>query len=304
MIAVAAAIVACTAAGVLAERRRGPLAVRAARGALDFMFFALIPFVTFFSLARLHLTSGVGIGIGLAYLELAAAGLLAWLLATRVLHLSRPATGSLLCVVVLANTGYLGLPLSAALLGSGALTAAIAFDSLVSGPMFYLGGFAIGAAFGDHDEGVRARLARLFLRNPPLVSAIAGLLAPTALAPHALVDVAHGAVWGLLALGFFALGVNLAAEAEEGALAFPPPFTRPVAAAVVLRLALAPALLAGLAALVIRVPHAYLLQAAMPSGINSLVIGHAYRLDLRLASAALAWTTAIVLAGALVGAAF
>jgi len=304
VIAVAAAIVACTAAGVLAERRRGPLAVRAARGALDFMFFALIPFVTFFSLARLHLTSGVGIGIGLAYLELAAAGLLAWLLATRVLHLSRPATGSLLCVVVLANTGYLGLPLSAALLGSGALTAAIAFDSLVSGPMFYLGGFAIGAAFGDHDEGVRARLARLFLRNPPLVSAIAGLLAPTALAPHSLVDVAHGAVWGLLALGFFALGVNLAAEAEEGALAFPPPFTRPVAAAVALRLALAPALLAGLAALVIRVPHAYLLQAAMPSGINSLVIGHAYRLDLRLASAALAWTTAIVLAGALVGAAF
>ena len=49
-----------------------------------------------------------------------------------------------------------------------------------------------------------------------------------------------------------------------------------------LRLALAPALLAGLAALVVRVPHAYLLQAAMPSGINSLVLGHAYGLDLRL----------------------
>lgn len=300
MIGVAVAIVACAAAGVVAERRYGGLARRASAAALDFMFFALIPFVTFFSLARLHVTSGVGIGLGLAYAELAVVGGLAWLLATRVLRLTRPATGSLLCVVTLANTGYLGLPLSAALLGSGALTAAIAFDSLVSGPMFYIGGFAVGAAFGDHDEGARARMTRRFLRNPPLVSAIAGLLAPAALAPGGLVHAAHDAVWGLLALGFFALGVNLASEAEEGALAFPPPLSRPVATAVVLRLGIAPALLAGLAALVVRVPHAYLLQAAMPSGINSLVIGHAYGLDLRLASAALAWTTAIVLVGGLV----
>jgi predicted permease len=107
----------------------------------------------------------------------------------------------------------------------------------------------------------------------------------------------------MLAAGFFALGVNLGAEAQEGALAFPPPLTRPVAAAVALRLAVAPALLAAFAALVVRVPHAYLLQAAMPSGINSLVIGHAFGLDLRLTSSALAWTTAIVLLGGLVGSA-
>ncbi|MDX6641413.1 MAG: malate permease, partial [Solirubrobacteraceae bacterium] len=73
--------------------------------------------------------------------------------------------------------------------------------------------------------------------------------------------------------------------------------------AIVLRLAVAPALLAGFAALVVRIPHVYLLQAAMPSGINSLVIGHAYGLDLRLASSALAWTTAIVLVGGLIGSA-
>jgi len=43
---------------------------------------------------------------------------------------------------------------------------------------------------------------------------------------------------------------------------------------------LAPALLAGLSAIVVRVPHAYLLQAAMRPG-SLLVIGHNFGLDLR-----------------------
>lgn len=299
MIALAAAIVACVAAGVGAERRHGAGARGAAHGALNAIFYGLLPFVTFISLARLHLTAGVGVGIALVYAELAIVATLAWLLGTRVLGLARPSTGALLCVVMLANTGFLGLALSVALLGSSSLPAAAAVDSLVSGPVFYLGAFAVGAAFGDR-PGSGGPLGRI-MRNPPLVAAIAGLIAPPGAAPHALVSVAHAAVWVMLAAGFFALGVSLGAEAEEGALAFPPPLTRAVAAAVGLRLVLAPALLAGLSALVVRVPHAYLLQAAMPSGINSLVIGHQFGLDLRLASSALAWTTAIVLVGGLIG---
>jgi predicted permease len=65
----------------------------------------------------------------------------------------------------------------------------------------------------------------------------------------------------------------------------------------------APALLAGLSAIIIAVPHAYLFQAAMPSGINSLVVAHNYGLDLRLTSSALAWTTGLAVAAAVVAAA-
>ena len=65
MIALAAAIVACTALGVWADRRRGDAARRAAHGALDAIFYGLLPFVTFVALARLHITAGVGGGIGL-----------------------------------------------------------------------------------------------------------------------------------------------------------------------------------------------------------------------------------------------
>ena len=65
-----------------------------------------------------------------------------------------------------------------------------------------------------------------------------------------------------------------------------------------LRLVAAPLLMLGLSAMIIDVPDAYLLQAAMPSGINSLVIAHAYKLDLRLAAAAVTWTTlAVVVVG-------
>jgi len=299
VIALAAAIVACTALGVWADRRRGDAARRAAHGALDAIFYGLLPFVTFVALARLHITAGVGGGIGLIYVELLAATVLAWFTATRVLHLPRPSTGALMVVVMLANTGFLGLALAVALLGSSSLSEATAVDSLVSGPMFYIGAFLVAAHFGDRPGS--GRLLTRMSRNPPLVAAVAGLIAPASAAPHALVTIAHAAVWVMLAAGFFALGVNLGAEAEDGALPFPPPLTPPVFVVLALRLALAPALLAGLAALVVRVPHAYLLQAAMPSGINSLVLGHAYGLDLRLVSSAIAWTTTIVLVWALIG---
>ena len=46
------------------------------------------------------------------------------------------------------------------------------------------------------------------------------------------------------------------------------------------------------------VPDAYLVEAAMPTGVNALVVGHAYGLDLRLTSAALAWTTAVAVVAA------
>lgn len=301
MIALAAAVVACTAAGIWAERRHDAGARRAAHGALDAIFYGLLPVVTFIALARLRITSGVGVGIALVYAELALVSAVGWFVAARVLRLSRPSVGALLTVVMLANTGFLGLALAVALLGPSALPAATAVDSLVSGPMFYLGAFVVGAAFGTRraEGGLVARVTR----NPPLLAAVAGLLAPAAAAPRALVQVAHVLVWVMLAAGFFALGVNLGAEAEEGALVFPPRLTSPVAVALGLRLVAAPALLVGLSALFVRVPHAYLLQAAMPSGINSLVVGHAFGLDLRLASAALAWTTAIVLVAGFVGSA-
>ena len=299
MILVALAIVVSTAVGVAAERRHGERARVWSHRAISALLWAGLPFITFFILARLELDAGVGGGLVLAFAELGIVGVLAYLIGSRVLALPREGIGALIVVVVLANTGYLGIPLCAALLGTDELGPAIAFDTVVSGPMFYGVAFAIGAAFGATAGETGPERLRAFLRNPPLYAVAAGLLAPDALAPDVMVDVAEIVAIAVLPVGFFILGVNLASEADEGAFAFPPPFSRPVAVAIGLRLLVAPALMLGLSALVVDVPDPYLVQAAMPSGINSLVVAHAYGLDLRITASALAWTTAIVIAGAL-----
>src|SRR5690606_26673989 len=132
------------------------------------------------------------------------------------------------------------------------------------------------SAFGDRVVQSRAERVRGMLVNPPLIAAVAGLVAGqvggAAVAPDALVEAARIVVYGLLPCGFLLVGISLATEAEEGALAFPPRFDAPVATALALRLIAAPAVVLAGSAIIVDMPDAYLLQAAMPSGINSLVV--------------------------------
>jgi len=79
--------------------------------------------------------------------------------------------------------------------------------------MFYVVAFAVGAAFGSSaGETRRERLRAFVLRNPPLLAVVLALLAPDSLAPDAMVDLATVLVYAILPVGFFVLGVNLAAE--------------------------------------------------------------------------------------------
>lgn len=304
MIAIAATIALAVAVGIAAERRRPAGALRAARGVLNAMLYALVPFIAFFNIARMEVSVDVGGGIALAYATLALTGLVAWAAAARLLRLSRPATGSVVAATMQVNTGYVGLPLVVVLLGSEHLGAAAAYDALVTAPWLFGVVFAVGAAFGTRaGEGAAARTRAFFVRNPPLLAVLAAVVAPDALAPDVLVDVSRGVVLGLVPLGFFAVGAILAYEsrvAGTGAV-LPPPLTGAVGAVLALRLAAAPALLYLLALPLIDLPEPYLLLAAMPCGVNTLVVAHAYGLDMGIAAGAVAWSTAIVVAVALVG---
>ncbi len=296
MIAVVLVVLAAGAVG-MAARRRWVGSERVARYVLAAMLYVLFPVVTFANVAHLRLTTQIGVGLGLGYASLAVTGLAGWFLGARVLRLERPQTGALICAGILANTGYLGLPLTAALLGSAGLPTAVLYDQLVSGPTLLIAGFGVGAAFGTRaGEGAGERVRAFAARNPPLVALVAGLLAGPALAPGWLLDVAHGIVLALLPLGFLVVGVNLAAHrgwALGGGRG------RALGAALGLRLALAPLVLIALSAALLGVPDTYRLQSAMPTAVNSLVVAHAYGLDLPLAAAAIGWSTVLVLAGAL-----
>jgi len=294
------AIVASVAAGVWAERRHGAGALALTRRILDALLYAALPLIVFFVLARTQLGAGAGIGLLLAHASLALVGLAAYGLGTRVLELPVATAATVVVAAIVANTGFFGAPVVAMLLGHDDLGAAITYDALVNGPMCFVVAFAVAAAFTTRGEAAGARLRAYLLRNPPLLAAAAALVAPDALAPDVLVDAAGAALLGLAPAGFFVLGVQLSAEGMH----FPPPISAPLAVVVVLRMAVAPLLLLALAAAAaVDAPDAYLVQAAMPVGVTTLLVTHAYDLDHGLAAAALAWSTALALGAALVAAA-
>jgi len=287
--------------GVQAERRRPRAAALMARRSLTAMLYVLLPPVIFFNIASTHIDVGHGVGLLLGLTASTLGALAAYLLASRVLRLTRPRVGAVVVTVLSVNTGYLGYPLTVALLGRDQLPNAVLYDVLVTGPSLMLGAFAVGAALGTKaGEGPRERLRAFLTRNPPLYAAIAGLLAPSALAPQVLVDASQALVVAILPLGFFAVGATLAENAEHGDLPMPPPLTRPVALSLVSRLLLVPVLLTLLAAPLIHLPAPYRLLSAMPSGVNSMVVAHAYGLDMEITAEAVTWSTAIVVAATLV----
>jgi malate permease and related proteins len=295
-----AAIAISAAAGIWAELRWPDRAGSWARKALVVSLYTLVPFVTFFNLARVEIDADLGGGLVLGWVAIMLAGGAAWLVGQRLLGLGRAATGTLICCTLVPNSGYLGYPLTGALLGFDSLGEAVVYDIVVVAPSLLLLAFAVGAGFGDKaGEAPRDRVVAFFTRNPPLYAAIAAVLAPDSLAPDLLVDISRGAVIALLPIGFFAVGAVLAEEATEDKVRLGSPLHPPVASAILLRLVLAPALLYLLALPLIDLPGPYLLLAAMPCGINTLLVAHVYGLDVRLAAQAVAWSTAIAVVVAL-----
>jgi predicted permease len=289
-----AAIAISGSAGVAAERRWPEQAVGWARRLLVISLYTLVPFVVFFNLARVHVDADLGGGLVIGWVAILCAAGLAWLTGSRLLRLSRPSTGSLIVGTLIPNSGYLGYPLVASLLGFHALGEAVVYDIAVPAPSLLLLGFGVGAAFGTKaGEGFRERLVAFVTRNPPLYAAIAALLVPDSLAPDVLVDVSRGLVIALLPIGFFAVGAVLAEEVEEKRVEISSPFHPPIGAAILLRLVIAPGLLLLLSLPFIDLPGPFLLIAAMPCGVNTLLVAHVYGLDSRLAAQAVAWTTAI-----------
>jgi malate permease and related proteins len=265
------------------------------------LLYVLLPPVIFFNLAAAEIDISHAVGLGLALVAVSLAGLITWWIASRLMKLPRHQIGAAICAVLSVNTGYLGYPLTVALLGRHQLSTAVLYDVLVTGPSLLLGAFAVGAAFGiKAGDSPRQRVRAFFTRNPPLYAAVAGLLAPATLASPVLVDLSQALIVAILPIGFFAVGATLAEGAEHGELPLPPPLTRPVALALVARLALVPALLMLLAAPLIDLPAAYRLMSAMPTGLNAMVVSHAYGLDNRIVAEAVTWSTALVVLAALI----
>jgi predicted permease len=298
MLAIVLTVLIATAAGAAVERRDNALAHRLRLGVMQTMLWLLVPFVAYVNIARAHLSLDASLSIAIAGCSILLAGTIMWRLARRPLALPDATAGAAVVTTLQANTAYLGLPLIAALFSRAQLSQAVAYDGLVSLPIFVLASFGVGARLGHTSRaGLVEQLRAAVVRNPVLLAVVAGLLVPEAWAPEALVTPSHVAVYAMLPLGFFVVGVTLGDEAKDGTLRIPPPLTPPIAAVVVLRMAFVPLVLLAVGALLIDVPAPFYVMAAMPVGVTTVLVGHATGLDLRLTSSAIAWSTTVALAG-------
>lgn len=305
MVWVALAVVVSVGVGLLSERSRPEAAADLARRALSFLLYFFFPPIVFVNLAETDFGFGMGAGLLAGLVAIALVAALAWFASARLLRLSRPETGSVIACAVIPNTSYLGYPVVLALMGGEELSRAVAYDVVVGGVGLTLLGFGAGAAFGDRaGSGFGERLRSFFLRNPLLIAAILGLLTPDSWIPDVLVEVSWVLVTLSLPIGFFAVGAVIAGEQRTGSIGGLPGFTPAVGLVTAIRLVLAPGILLLLTVPLTGVPPSFYVLAAMPAGLSSMVIAHAYGLDLRTTAEAVAWTTAIVLVAGLAFTAF
>jgi predicted permease len=300
LIWIALTIVAATWAGLVAERRAPDRAGPGSRKALTLVLYTVLPAVVFLNLVKVDFDQDFLVGIGLAWIVVIACAFLAFVIGARFLALERPQIGAMLCCILVANSAYLGYPLVATLLGTDALGEAVAFDVAVGTMALLIGAFSVGAAFGTKaGETPRERVRAFFTRNIPLYAAALALVAPDAFAPEWAIDASRVAIVLLLPVGFFAVGAALAEGEEDEPFRFPR-LTKPTATVIGIKLILMPGLLFLLALPLIDLPDTFLLLAAMPSGLNAMIVVQAYGLDLKITANALVWTTAIVVPVALV----
>jgi malate permease and related proteins len=301
VIYIALTIIAATWAGLTAERRMPGRAGTGSRRALTLVLYTVLPAVVFLNLVRADLDRDLLVGIALGWVTVVVCASVAFAVGSRWLALERPQIGALLCCILVSNSAYLGYPLVAALLGFDDLSDAVAYDVGVGTTSLLIGAFSVGAAFGTKaGETPKQRLRSFFARNIPLYAAGLAVLAPEWMAPDWAVDASRVAIVLMLPVGFFAVGAALAEDEEEAELRLPPPFTRETATVVAIKLMLMPALLFLLALPLIDLPTSFLLLAAMPSGLNAMIVVHTYGLDLKITANALIWTTGIVVPVALV----
>lgn len=205
--------------------------------------------------------------------------------AQRLMRLPRPKAGGLMLAASLGNTGYLGYPLTAALLGSAAVPAAVFSD--VFGTVFalVLVGLPIAARFGEHDERAPHLLRELVTFPAVVALVVAVVLRPVAVpaAVSAGLDLLASLVAPLIMLS---VGLSLRPRTvvrAGGALA--------VVACIRLLLGPLVAWVAGTPLLDVEALRVAVLEAGMPSMMLTYVVGERFGLDTDFVAAAIFTTT-------------
>jgi predicted permease len=271
----------------MALRRFGLLRRQDTKPLTNVIVYVALPALIFTSVARAPLSIELLKAAGVAWAVSLAALSVAWEVA-HALNLPRRTAGAFVLVAALGNTGYLGYPVVRALLGEGAMPAAVFYDVFGTVAVLFTLGIAVAARQGEHEGGLN--VLKELLTFPAMVALLVALayrLVPLPVAvSNTVMDWTGIAASMAMPLIMVSLGVSLDTTALRGSF-------KPLGAAAGIKLLLLPVLAVAVATIMRdrSMLHLLALQAGMPSMMLSLVVGERFKLDTTFIAATILLTT-------------
>jgi len=271
----------------MALRRFGLLRRQDTKPLTNVIVYVALPALIFTSVARAPLSIELLKAAGVAWAVSLAALSVAWEVA-HALNLPRKTAGAFVLVAALGNTGYLGYPVVRALLGEGAMPAAVFYDVFGTVAVLFTLGIAVAARQGEHEGGLN--VLKELLTFPAMVALLVALayrLVPLPVAvSNTVMDWTGIAASMAMPLIMVSLGVSLDMTALRGSF-------KPLGAAAGIKLLLLPVLAVAVATIMRdrSMLHLLALQAGMPSMMLSLVVGERFKLDTTFIAATILLTT-------------
>ena len=249
--------------------------------ALDWLVLWLaLPGLIIARVPDLDLEPSAVVPVAVAWGTLVLLALLILLLA-RILDWPRRTVGTLLLVVPLGNTSFLGIPAVEALLGPGHVPYALVYDQLGSFLALATWGTFVAARYGAGAMPTLAGTLRRIVTFPPFVALVVALILRTVDAPAVVDDVAATLGAMLVPLTMVAVGMRLDIPREATTFG-------PLVSGLVLRLGLAPLAVFGAALLLDGSGAAWetsLLESSMPPMVTAGIVASAAGLDDKLSAA-------------------
>lgn len=266
--------------------RKLPVTVPSRLG--QFLFWVGVPISIVSFLRQSNLSGEIWIAPAIAYLAILLGAFLAWLgikgqaYFRNIVH-QPPTQASLILAAMFGNTGYLGYPITLAMVGKEYFAWALFYDLLGSFPGTYALGVVLAARFGGGVQN-HWQIAKAILINPALWGFGFGLLFRQVAIPTVAEFCLEKFAWSSVALSLVLIGMRLALLKSWRSL--------PQAGmSLGIKMLIVPLILGsimplfGLTGPIVKV---IVLQMAMPPAFATLVIAETFNLDRDLAVTALA----------------
>ncbi|WP_373530497.1 AEC family transporter [Nostoc sp.] len=266
--------------------RKLPMTVPTRLG--QFLYWVGVPISIVSFLRQSSFSGQIWIAPAIAYLAILLGAFLAWVgikgqVYFRNTVLQAPTQASLILAAMVGNTGYLGFPITLAIVGKEYFAWALFYDLLGSFPGTYGLGVLIAARFGGGVQN-HWQTARAILINPALWSFGFGLLFRQATIPTIAEFWLEKFAWSVVALSLMLIGMRLALLKSWRSLP-------QVGMSLGIKMLLVPLILGSILpvfGLTGSVAKVIVLQMAMPPAFATLVIAETFNLDRDLAVTALA----------------